>query len=250
MRIAPQEKHPHPTLFHIYKHSILNWRIYLINQGRQDSSIFFRTHNMLHLLFDPLCGWCYGAAPALAALKAHTNLKWQLHPTGLFSHPQAMNAEMASYFWSNDQRIATMTGQEFSQAYKEQVLADLDTPFDSTPSTLAYYLISLAVPEQAIDVLHRVQHLRYAKGTQEAAAFIELAVEFGLDAEQFAQDFAAGWPKELRAITQNAQTLMQENGLRGVPTLLLQKGDQLSVVPSALMYQDPQDLIDFVAKQQ
>jgi putative protein-disulfide isomerase len=249
MHIGPRKPF-RPTLFHIYKHSILNWLIYLINQHRQDSNIFFRKHTMLHLLFDPLCGWCYGAAPALSALKAHTNLAWQLHPTGLFSHSQAMNAEMANYFWSNDQRIAQMTGQEFSQAYKDHVLADLNTPFDSTPSTLAYYLISQAVPEQAIDVLHRVQQLRYAKGTQDAAAFIELAVEFGLDAEQFTKDFAAGWPKELRAITQQAQALMQDNGLRGVPTLLLQKGDQLSVVPSSLMYQDPQDLIDFVAKQQ
>ncbi|MFC7419444.1 DsbA family protein [Iodobacter arcticus] len=204
---------------------------------------------MLHLLFDPLCGWCYGAAPALSALKAHTNLKWQLHPTGLFSHPQAMNAEMASHFWSNDQRIAQMTGQEFSQAYKNHILADLNTPFDSSASTLAYYLISQAVPEQAIDVLHRVQQLRYAKGTQDTVAFLELAAGFGLDAEKFAQNFSAGWPKELRAITEKAQALMQDNGLRGVPTLLLQKGNQLSVVPSALMYQNPQDLIDFVAKQ-
>ncbi|WP_164521442.1 DsbA family protein [Iodobacter ciconiae] len=204
---------------------------------------------MLHLLFDPLCGWCYGAAPALSALKAQTTLKWQLHPTGLFSHPQAMSREMASHFWSSDQRIAQITGQEFSLAYKEHILADLDTPFDSSASTLAYYLISQTVPDQSVDVLHRIQQLRYAKGTQDIADFIGLAAEFGLDAGQFAKDFAAGWPKELHTITQRAQALMQKNGLRGVPTLLLQKGGQLSVVPSSLMHKDPQNLIDFVAKQ-
>ncbi|MDW5415848.1 DsbA family protein [Iodobacter sp. CM08] len=205
---------------------------------------------MLHLFFDPLCGWCYGAAPALAALKQNSNIAWQLHPTGLFAHPQAMDAEMAQYFWSNDQRIAQMTGQVFSQAYKDNVLGDLSKPFNSSDATLAYYLISQAVPEQAIHILHRVQQLRYADGLQESSAFIQIAIEFGLDGKQFAQDFAAGWPKELSEMTSKAQKTMQQQGLRGVPALLLQKDNQLSVVPSSLLYQDPQALIDFVAKHQ
>jgi len=206
---------------------------------------------MLHLLFDPLCGWCYGAAPALAALKQNSNIAWQLHPTGLFARPQAMNAEMAQYFWSNDQRIAQMTGQVFSQAYKNNILGDLFTPFNSSNATLAYYLISQAAPEQAIHILHRIQQLRYDDGLQESSAFIQIAIEFGLDGQQFAQDFATGWwPIELSEITSKAQKIMQQHGLRGVPALLLQKDNQFSAVPSSLLYQDPQALIDFVAKHQ
>ena len=29
----------------------------------------------LHYLFDPLCGWCYGAMPALAALATEADLR-------------------------------------------------------------------------------------------------------------------------------------------------------------------------------
>jgi putative protein-disulfide isomerase len=203
---------------------------------------------MLHLLFDPLCGWCYGAAPALAALKQQSSLAWQLHPTGLFAQPQAMDAGMAQYFWSNDQRIGQMTGQVFSQQYKDQILGDLSAPFDSSDATLAFYLISRQVPEQALDVLHRVQQLRYVGGQQTRDGLASLAAAFGIDRDQLIQDFAAGWPDELHTTTRNAQQLMTDHGLRGVPTLLLQKDQQLSVVPSSLLYKDAQALIDFVAQ--
>lgn len=203
---------------------------------------------MLHLLFDPLCGWCYGAAPALAALKQQSPLAWQLHPTGLFAHPQAMDAGMAQYFWSNDQRIGQMTGQVFSQQYKDQILGDLSAPFDSSDATLAWYLISRQVPEQGLDVLHRVQQLRYVGGQQTRDGLADLAAAFGIDRDQLIQDFSAGWPDELHTTTRNAQQLMTDHGLRGVPALLLQKDQQLSVVPSSLLYKDAQALIDFVAQ--
>ena len=39
----------------------------------------------LHYLFDPLCGWCYGAAPVLSALQGQPSVNVELLPTGLFS---------------------------------------------------------------------------------------------------------------------------------------------------------------------
>jgi putative protein-disulfide isomerase len=39
---------------------------------------------LLTYLFDPLCGWCHGAAPVLAALRA-ADFSLRLSPTGLFS---------------------------------------------------------------------------------------------------------------------------------------------------------------------
>lgn len=36
-------------------------------------------------LFDPLCGWCYAAAPALKFLQAQEGVEVVLAPTGLFA---------------------------------------------------------------------------------------------------------------------------------------------------------------------
>lgn len=58
-------------------------------------------------LFDPFCGWCYGAMPALSALNNIDEIDIELLPTGLFAGESArvMNEEFAAYAWSNDQRI-------------------------------------------------------------------------------------------------------------------------------------------------
>ncbi|WP_353611301.1 hypothetical protein [Paracidovorax avenae] len=67
----------------------------------------------LHYLFDPLCGWCYGAGGTVAELAALPGVALRLLPSGLFSGEGArpMSADFADYAWSNDQRIERLTGQ-------------------------------------------------------------------------------------------------------------------------------------------
>src|SRR2546423_699122 len=88
-------------------------------------------------LFDPLCGWCYGAAPALGGLAQLDGVSLELMPTGLFAGggARAMDAQFAAYAWQNDQRIARLTGQPFSDAYRTEVLGKPGM-FDSAPATL------------------------------------------------------------------------------------------------------------------
>jgi len=62
---------------------------------------------ILTYLFDPLCGWCYGASPMLHKLSQQENVTLELAPTGLFSgnRGRIMDPAFASYAWSNDVRI-------------------------------------------------------------------------------------------------------------------------------------------------
>ena len=50
-------------------------------------------------LFDPLCGWCYGAGPALEKLAGLDNVRLTLAPTGLFAGQgaRAMDQHFAAY---------------------------------------------------------------------------------------------------------------------------------------------------------
>ena len=90
----------------------------------------------LTYLFDPLCGWCYGAVPTIRRLAQDPALSIELVPAGLFAGPgaRAMDDHFARHAWSNDQRIAQLTGQPFSVRYRERVLADRSTPLDSGPA--------------------------------------------------------------------------------------------------------------------
>lgn len=122
-------------------------------------------------LFDPLCGWCYAAAPVLARLQATPGVQVVLAPTGLFAGAGArpMDAQFAAYAWANDQRIAQLTGQPFSQAYREQVLGQPAGRFDSGPATLALTAVAKTEPARELEALHAFQHARYVDGRDTTA---------------------------------------------------------------------------------
>ena len=45
---------------------------------------------VLHYLYDPLCGWCYGAEPLVDAARSVQGLEVRLHAGGLWPVPLAM----------------------------------------------------------------------------------------------------------------------------------------------------------------
>jgi putative protein-disulfide isomerase len=131
-----------------------------------DVSRNMSTHSEITYLFDPLCGWCYGAMPKLAALAGAPNLVLKFAPTGLFSGAGArpMDANFAVYAWANDQRIAGLTGQTFSLAYREKVLGAHGAIFDSGPATLALTAVAIEAPEREYQALQAIQVSRYVDG--------------------------------------------------------------------------------------
>ena len=99
-------------------------------------------------LFAPLCGWCYAAAPALTYLQGVEGIDVKLAPTGLFAGAGArpMDAQFAAYAWANDQRIQQLTGQPFTQAYRDHILGAANGRFDSGPATLALTAVAQTAP--------------------------------------------------------------------------------------------------------
>ena len=175
-------------------------------------------------LYDPLCGWCYAATSGVARLRA-AGITVGLLPTGLFSDTgRVMTPDFADYAWKNDQRIAAMTGQVFSDAYRTKVLQAPGTAFDSTNAVLALTAVALDAPDGEADALKAVQEARYVDGRDiaDAATLGAILVEAGF--EGAAGPFEARSPALLSA---NADRLaagratMREVGGSGVPTLVL-----------------------------
>ena len=177
-------------------------------------------------LFDPLCGWCYGATPALDRLAATPGIDLKLAPTGLFSGEGArpMDEEFAIYAWMNDQRIARLSGQIFSAAYRQNCLLTFGAMFDSGPATLALTAVAVSVAGGEREALKAIQKARYADGRDitKLSVLSEILHELGLSE---AGDRIAAPDEALltenRARIAGARAEMRQLGIEGVPALLV-----------------------------
>ena len=198
-------------------------------------------------LLDPLCGWCYGAAPVIGQLAQQASIQLDLLPTGLFvGGDRTMDAAFAEYAWSNDQRIAQRTGQSFTEAYRQQVLGRTGSPFDSAAATLALTAASLTAPQREMSTLRMLQQARYVQGLDicDAAVVASLLREQGLDA---AADLLASGNAGLQAANivriEKALSLMERLGAQGVPHLVVHSAQGDRLLGGSALYGDLETLL-------
>jgi putative protein-disulfide isomerase len=178
-------------------------------------------------LFDPLCGWCYGAGPTLEKLSQIDGVTLDLAPTGLFAGEASrpMDKHFAAYAWQNDQRIARLTGQPFSEAYRAHVLGAAGGLFDSAPATLGLVAVGLTEPGRELEALKILQRTRYQDGRNNSDLAV---VAEALAAAGFAEAaFRVRAPDEAllaayRSRIAAARTDMEFFGAEGVPALIVE----------------------------
>lgn len=200
----------------------------------------------LHYLYDPLCGWCYGAGPGLRALVAADGLPpLTLHPTGLFAGRGArpMDRAFAAYAWSNDQRIARLTGQIFSDAYRDGPLARFDRPFDSTLATRALTAVHQRDPAREAEALDAIQRARFVDGLDITDAAVLAGILAGMGLGEAAAEAAADDAALVEGRLAEGRALMAETRANGVPTLVLRKDGRAAALPSDGLYRDTDHLI-------
>jgi putative protein-disulfide isomerase len=198
-------------------------------------------------LFDPLCGWCYGASPVIQQLGEQANIQLELAPSGLFAGGgRTLDAAFADYAWSNDQRIAKLTGQRFTEDYRQKVLGRLGSRFDSAAATLALTAVSLSQPHRELATLKVLQEARYVQGldTCDVSVVGTLLRDLGLTAA--ADRFAAGDTELLAANTariEKARGLMQTFGAQGVPALMVTDGRGSRLLSGNALYGNFENLL-------
>lgn len=192
-------------------------------------------------LFDPLCGWCYGAGPALEKLSRLDGVTLDLAPTGMFAGEASrpMDKQFASYAWQNDQRIARLTGQPFSDAYREHVLGAVGGLFDSAPATLGLVAVGLSDPAREFDALKILQRARYQEGRNNSDLGVvadTLAPAGFVEAAQRVQAPDASLLAAYRSRISAARADMARFGVQGVPTILVKSGDECRKIDSRFLY--------------
>lgn len=178
----------------------------------------------LHYLFDPLCGWCYGASEAIATLANDPAIDLQPRATGLFAGSGARPMKsFAAQAWANDQRIAALSGRQFSEVYRSDVLGADDASLDSTIATLAVTAVADNTPDRVIEALAAIQAARYVDGKDVTSSAVVASVLAGLGladaaARVLAPDTALA--DLVRALTSQACDLMTAHNVQGVPALI------------------------------
>ena len=184
----------------------------------------------LHYIYDPLCGWCYGAEPLVWAASKVEGIALRMHAGGLWPQPTRLPVDMRRYIQQADARVGQMSGQPYGEAYLNGLLFDPELVLESRPVIAAVLAAQALDASKALAMLRGIQHAHYERGEHvvRPETLRKIAVEIGLDAAAFEQALKSVSVEEHIAASQE---LMNNVGARGFPTFVLQIGDDWVAVP-------------------
>ncbi|MET3182693.1 UNVERIFIED_ORG: putative protein-disulfide isomerase [Variovorax guangxiensis] len=183
----------------------------------------------LHYIFDPLCGWCYAAAPLVDAAREVPGLKVEFHGGGMMTgaNRRPITPQWRDYVMPHDHRIAEMTGQPFGERYFEGLLRDTGAVMDSEPPTTAILAADSLRTGGGLDMIHRLQQAHYVEGRRIADVEVlkAIAAELGFDATAFASAFDSQSGEATAQHIAQSRQFLQRAGGQGFPTFVLAQPD-------------------------
>lgn len=206
---------------------------------------------VLHAIIDPLCGWCYAAAPLLDAA-ANAGFEITLHASGMLTGPRRkqIDSQWRDYVMPHDQRIAALTGQPFGENYYEGLLRDTSIVLDSSHPIRAMLAVS-SLGGNALAYLHSVQlaHYRDGKCASDEGNLHLLAEELALNGAVFAQEYAKNEDAFYQHILET-RALMNQLGAQGFPTVALETSEgNLKLLNHSRFYGQPSTWLEYLNEQ-
>ncbi|WP_322617672.1 DsbA family protein [Pseudomonas sp. BIC9C] len=183
---------------------------------------------ILHYIYDPLCGWCYGAKPLVQAAQAVLPVIARGGGMMTGANRQKVSPQLRSYVMPHDRRIAEYSGQPFGEAYFEGLLRDHTALFDSAPP-IAAVLAAEQMEGRGLELLGCLQSAHYVEGRRIAdeSVLFELAHGMGLDRQAFERAFKA---VDTEGHIRNSRAFLAKVGGQGFPTLVLEDNDQFTLI--------------------
>jgi len=172
---------------------------------------------------DPMCSWCYGFAPTIAAIARQFDGRMPVWPLmgGLRAgNSAAMSDKDKDYVREHWGHVTQMTGRPFDYGFFDRQ----GFVYDTEPACRAVVTMRIMAPERAMDYLERVSTAFYAEGrdTTKAGVLIDLAEEMGAERARFERGFAL---PEVRDAAARDFSSARQLGVRGFPSLLAGNDD-------------------------
>jgi putative protein-disulfide isomerase len=207
---------------------------------------------ILHYIFDPLCGWCYAAAPLIVATRSIEGLQLELHGGGLMSGSarRKVSPELRSQIMGYDRRIAEISGQPFGDAYFNGLLLNENATLDSTPP-IAAILAAQACGKSGADMLTALQHAHYVEGLVVSATSClhSLGNVLGIDAKKFGEELDRQLQEQVNEHIRLSRKLMQQVGGNGFPTMALEIGGRYMRLDIGSYFGKPEQWREFLQSQ-
>ena len=176
--------------------------------------------------FDPLCGWCYGFAPAMrAVVAAHPDMPVTLALPGLVTGARiGPYAEMEGYIRGASDRLRAVTGRAPSEAF----FAHIATPGvtgNSHPPIAAIAQVAEAAPQAELAFAQAICEAHFERGADlnRPETHAQIAGDLGLDLRPDPADT----PRALARMRADAA-----HGIASFPTLVVAAGDRRIALPS------------------
>ncbi|MGR6503245.1 DsbA family protein [Shewanella sp. Koi 1] len=206
---------------------------------------------VLHAIIDPLCGWCYAAAPLFDAAAA-AGFSIKLHAGGMLTGPRRkqIDNQWRDYVMPHDQRIAALTGQVFGENYYEGLLRDTSILLDSALPIRALLAVT-ALGGDDLAYLHAMQlgHYRDGKCASDENNLHLLAEKLGIDGAAFAREYAENEEALYQHIIAS-RALMNQLGAQGFPSVALETSEgHLKLLNHSRFYGQPSKWLEYLKEQ-
>lgn len=176
---------------------------------------------------DPMCSWCYGFSPELSKVleQLGDQVDLDLVMGGLRPYGTETMADLDDFLKHHWEDVNERSGQPF----KYEILKDKAFVYDTEPACRAVLVMRKLKPESEFEFFKAVQTAFYFenKNTSELATYTALAEKFGIESGVFQKEFES---EEMKKLTRKDFETSAEMGVRGFPTLVLKKGDKLSLL--------------------
>jgi putative protein-disulfide isomerase len=190
--------------------------------------------------FDPLCGWCFGFAPALNALReARPDIAIELRLGGLVTSDRiGRYADMAGYIRSASARMATVTGVKLGEAFHDRILANSEVIASSLVPCDAILQVRKVFPQRVVTFAHAIQtaHFRDGEDLNSAGVYKAIAEKLELDVKL---DLASPYDLNDDLALEFSKTL--EMGITSYPTVMVQSGGDFRAIETVY---EPKKFVD------
>lgn len=204
------------------------------------------TDATLHYYYDPLCGWCYAAAP-LAAAADEAGIDIALHGGGLWDKPQPYPEGMVQRIREMEADIAHRTGQPYGDAYTNGLLVDPATVLHSRPPIAAILAAGAIDKNNALPMLRALQTAHFVEGRRivEPQVLSAVARGIGIDEPTFGEAFEQVAVDDHIADTRQR---MQSGGASGFPTFVLNSGGHVTTIDHSHYYGRPDAFVRAISE--